>query len=226
MFAETMGQWGAAVRGLGVMLSEFRSQSELAYTPDWAPIVKNRKGTAAAENVSGKTGIGVLEQFAEGTAVPRANRYKLYTTTFNQKQYGKQIEVSRQNLLYRDFQSAFDEARDLSQASKILKSKAPAQIFNGAFTSGSFNKNGVWTVTYNDGKALASTVHPRVDGGTAQSNASSTGIALTEANFETGRIALSDQLYDDGQPIVITGTLTLLVPIALEKTALIIVGSS
>lgn len=221
---ETMGNWGAAVRGVGVTFREFFSQNVSAYTPSWAPVVKDTTDDAAAATFSGKTGSGVLTLFSEGATIPRKTRYKLYDTQFAHDQYGGQIEVTRKQLMNRDFKDAFNEFKDLSISGATTRSKAPAQIFNGAFAT-TTSVNGIKITMYADGKPLCSTIHPRVDGGTAQSNASATGITLTESNFETGRLALLKQLQDDGNPMTMVGTLYLLVPLALEKTAKIITGS-
>lgn len=218
------GNWGAAVRGVGVIFRDFFSQNTMAYTPTWEPIVKDMKDDAQQATFSGKTGAGTLSIFTEGSTIPKKQRYKLYDTPFAHDQYGGQIEVTRKMLMNRMFAEAFDEFKDLTLAGNVTRSKAPAQIFNGAFAT-TRSVNNINVTTYNDGKPLASTIHPRVDGGSAQSNASATSIALTESNLEVGRLALLQQLQDDGTPITISGEIYLVVPVALEKTAKIITGS-
>ena len=75
---------------------------------------------------------------------------------------------------------------------------------------------------YGDAQPLCSVQHTRKDGGTAQSNASSTGITLSETNLETARLALMNQLDDRGKPMRVgTNKLILVVPPALEKTAVV-----
>lgn len=221
---DTQGNWGAAVRGVGVTFREFFSQNVNAYTPTWEPVVKDLKDDAAQATFSGKTGSGVLSVFSEGSTIPRKQRYKLYNTGFVHDQYGGQIEVTRKMLMNRNFAEAFDEFKDLTVSGKVTQGKAPAQIFNGAFAT-TQSVNLIKLTFYGDAKPLCSTIHPRVDGGSAQSNASATGITLTETNLETGRLALLQQLQDDGTPIQMTGSLYLVVPIALEKLAKIITGS-
>jgi hypothetical protein len=85
------------------------------------------------------------------------------------------------------------------------------RAFNTSYTGG-------------DGLPLASTVHVRSDGGSTQSNASATGITLTESNLETARIAARQQLDDKGM-IIQTMPDTIVVPVDLEKTAMILVDS-
>jgi len=227
MSVETLGNWGDAIRGVGVQFAEFKSQFEGEYSPSWEPVVKTMPANGAARiTTSGLTGVGLPTRFTDGSTVPKKNRYKLYDTEFNIDHYGAQISVSRFTILTREFQEKFDEFKALAYGARVLKSKAPAQIFNRMFTSGNGVTNGVHVTTYGDAKPLASVSHPRVDGGSAQSNASSTGITLTESNFETARLALMNQLNDDGTPIEITGSIHLVVPDDLEKTATIITGST
>lgn len=221
---ETQSNWGAAVRGVGVQFREFFDQVQDSYAPSWEPVVRYSTDDGAQATFSGKTGAGLPQRFGEGSTIPKGQRYKLYDTPFAHEQYGKQLEVSRKQLMNRDFADAFNEFKDLTVGMSVLKSKAPAQIFNNAFAT-TTTKNSVRVTLYQDGKALCSTVHPRVDGGTAQSNASSTGITLTDDNLETARIALALQLQDDGTPIASTGDLYLVVPMNLDKTARVITGS-
>lgn len=221
---DSTGNWGAAVRGVGVIFREFFTQNAMAYTPTWEPIVKDTTDDGQQATFSGKTGSGVLSIFTEGATIPKKQRYKLYNTAFVHDQYGGQIEVTRKMLMNRMFSEAFDEFKDLTISGNVTRSKAPAQIFNGAFAT-TVLVNGVNLTTYADSKPLASTIHPRVDGGSSQSNASATGITLTESNFEVARLALLQQLQDDGTPITMSGTIFAVVPIALEKTSKIITGS-
>lgn len=223
----TVADIGAAARGAGVQFREFFSQNVMSEITGWEPVVKIRPTDQAVDTFSGKTGSGTLSRFAEGAAIPTLNRYKLYNTAVAMDQYGGQLSITRRMLKFRDWNDVFDEFKDLTWSTNVTLSKAPAQIFNGAFSnSGVFTLNGIRVTTYNDGKNLASTAHPRVDGGTAQSNASSSGIPFTEVNFETGRIALMEQLQDDGTPIANMGVVYVVVPPKLEKTALIITQSN
>ena len=80
---------------------------------------------------------------------------------------------------------------------------------------------------YGDLKPLFSTSHTRADGGTARSNASSTGIALTEANLETAMIALKQFKSGTGKKLNIgNGQIVLMVPEQLDKEAVIITAST
>jgi len=224
MAVETQSTWGAAVRGVGVKFRDFFSETMLDYTPSWEPVVATDTSSDAQDTFSGKTGAGTLTRFSEGSTIPKKNRFKLFDTAFSHDQYGGSIEVTRKQLMNRDFNSAFDEFTDLTGAGKVTLSKAPAQIFNSAFNTTSVT-NGIKLTRYGDGDPLCSTLHTPVDGSSDQSNASSTGIPLTENNVETLRIQLLEQIQDDQTPITFSGPIYLVVPTALEKTAQIITGS-
>src|SRR3990172_1705460 len=80
----------------------------------------------------------------------------------------------------------------LARSARRTREREAAQVFNRAFNSSYLGA---------DSEELCSTSHDRSDGGTAQSNASSTGITLTESNLETGLLAANGQLDDKGQII-------------------------
>ena len=166
-----------------------------------------------------------MQRFSDGSAIPSLNRYKLYNTSVSQDPVGGRIEATRQTVLYRDHGDAFNENSDLITEVKYYLALAGAQIFNRAFTSGAGVTAGVRVVPYGDGAPPASTSHPRADGGTAQSNASATGIPLTEVNLETGRIALLNQLSDNGASLTAPGEIYLITGLNLDKTAQIITKS-
>lgn len=222
--AEAIGKWGALVRGTGAPFMEFFSQNELSQINSWEPVVKTKRGNDYTSNFSGKTGAGYLTRTADGSAVASGNRYKLYNTAITQEPMSLRLEITRQTLLYTDG-GDLNASGDLIKAVRATLTKAGAQLFNRAFTSGTGVTAGIRVVPYGDGAPLCSTSHPRVDGGTAQSNASSTSITLTENNIETGRVALLNQLQDDGVPMLAPGELYVVVPVALSKTAQIITGS-
>jgi hypothetical protein len=104
----------------------------------------------------------------------------------------------------------------LGKAAKRTQEYYAASVFNNAFDTS--------YTSYGDSKPLCSTSHTRADGGTAQSNADSSGRTLTENNLETVRIAARKILDDKGQRIMLKYG-RLIVPVDLEKTATIITNS-
>lgn len=153
MAAETQAAWGAAVRGVGVKFREFFSETVLDFTPGWDPVVPTDTSDAAQDTYSGKTGAGTLTRFSEGSSIPKKNRFKLFDTAFANDQYGGQIEVTRKQLMNRDFNESFNEFTDLTSAGRVTMSKAPAQIFNGGFDTTTV-QNGIKLTRYGDGDPL------------------------------------------------------------------------
>jgi len=93
-----------------------------------------------------------------------------------------------------------------------------AQPFIEGFTS--------TNISYGDALPLFSTVHTRPDGGSSQSNASATSIAFTEANLETGMIAIKQQKSGTGAKLALGNNLLLMVQEAQEKEAVIVTAST
>lgn len=218
-------QAGLLIKGVAAKASEvFDEQGELAnvVVPSF---FKVRSDDAAQYNVSGLTGPGVLQKRSELGSYLSGRRYKTFDTNFVHSTYSEELEVSMEQLQDRDFDSVWDELKQLRKAADFWRQQAPFQVFNGGFGTVAAI-NGVDITRYGDGLPLFSTVHTRADGGATQSNASSTGIPFNEANLETGLIALKKQLLDDGNPIRDLGRVWCVVPTDLEKTAMIILQST
>lgn len=179
-------------------------------------IFKDVEMRVNSEDFSGYAGLGSIPQVDEAEEFGEDAIMHTYDTTLTAYKYGQLLPISYE-LLEDDLTGAVEKskyaARALARKAEVLGSS----VFKNAFTS---------TVTsYGDAKALCSVGHTRADGGTAQSNASSTGVTLTEANLETGIVAMRSQLDDRGNLVSMVPNV-LLVPPALEKEALIITKSS
>lgn len=172
--------------------------------------------TKQDEKVSGVTGFGLLAQTDEGESVQYEDPNQMYDTTFIHQKYTKGFKISEE--LYEDDQYNVMRSKpaQLARAARRTAENSAANVFNRAFNSSYLG---------GDGQELISTVHPRSDGGSSQSNASATGITLTEENLETGRIAARQQLDDKGMRIQVMPNM-LLVPVDLEKDAEILTGST
>ena len=128
------------------------------------------------------------------------------------------MKVSKETKRWNDYPQIEDDAKDLGSAAKETLNL----IANGTFIVG-FNTS---YLGYGDGLPLFSTAHTSPSGGSNQSNASSTGITLTEGNLETGVTALRQQKTGTGKKLMVgPGNLVLMVPEALDKEAVIITGS-
>lgn len=186
--------------------------------PETMPQIFNVETTDRSDEIdSAVTGFSLLQQTNELGALDYEDPNQMYRTVYTPLKYTKGFKVSEE--LWEDDQhnTIRNMPGALGKAAKRTQEYWAASVLNNAFSTNS--------TSYGDAKPLISTSHPRSDGGTAQSNASSTGLTLTESNLETVRIAMR-KLYDDkGQRIVIKPD-TLVVPVDLEKTASIIVNST
>lgn len=186
--------------------------------PEVRPQVFNEENSDRnIEEDSAITGLGLLTETAELGPLDYEDALQMFRTTYTHKKYTKGIKVS-QELIEDDQKNTIRRLPEaLARATKRTTEFYGASVFNNAFSTS--------YTSYGDGKPLISTSHTRVDGGTAQSNASSTGITLTDPNLETARIAFRKQLDDKGMRIMTTPK-TLLIPIDLGKTAKVIVNSN
>lgn len=168
------------------------------------------------EKDSAISGFGLLQQTSEGEQIDYEDPVQMYDVTYTHQKYTKGFKVSEE--LYEDDQYNVIKGKpaQLARAARRTAENSAANVFNRAFNT-SYNGG--------DAKPLCSTAHPRSDGGSSQSNASSTGITLTEPNLETGRTAARQQLDDKGQRIQVMPDM-ILVPVDLEKDAMIITGSN
>ena len=186
--------------------------------PELAPqIFKVKTSDRDKEIESAVSGFSLLIQTAELGPLDYEDPNQMYRTTYSHLKYTKGFKVSQE--LVEDDQHnvirAMPEA--LGKAAKRTGEFYAASVFNNGFTAAN--------TSYGDAKPLFSTIHPRADGGTAQSNASAVGLTLTETNLETARIAFRKFLDDKGQRFISTPN-TLLTPVDLDKTANILAKST
>jgi len=239
MQVETRATWGDGwIKGLAPKFAEVENQAEMAYSLgiDSALGVEANKATRlfkemssdkAEERMTNKTGVGYPTLTTEGADYATDSRIPGYLTVFNFIKKTNSVEITEEEKDDRenDLQSKFNEAYDLNVSMLMEFDRSAFSIFNYGFTAQASLPADL--TFYSDGKPLFSIGHPRKDGGTAQSNASATGLPLTETNLGTGRQAVRRQLDDRGLPMAIgSGRLILLVPDSLEQTAQIITKSA
>lgn len=172
--------------------------------------------TKQDEKDSAISGFGLLALTTEGGVVDYEDPVQMYDKRYIHQKYTKGFKVSEE--LYEDDQYGVIKKKPaaLARAARRTTESSAANLFNNAFSTSYLG---------GDAKPLVSVSHPRSDGGTAQSNGSSTGLTLTETNLETGRLALRGHLDDKGMKIESMAD-TLVVPPALEKQAHTIVDSN
>jgi phage major head subunit gpT-like protein len=168
-----------------------------------------------SEKDSAVSGFGYAQVTGEGGPIDYEDPVLGFNVTYVHLKYSKGFKVSRE--MYEDDLYGIMNKRPaaLGRAMRRTAKNQTALVFIRAFNT---------TYTGGDSKVLCSVSHTRADGGTAQSNASATGIVLNEGNLETAILAMRGQLDDKGMIIDVMPK-RLLIPIALRKTAHLIVDS-
>ncbi len=170
----------------------------------------------ADEKDSSLSGFGLAPEVGEGAPIPYEDPVQGYDKTYTHVKYGKGFKITEEMVeddLYREMNK---RPQALGRAMRRTAEDQASLVFRRGFST---------TYLGADGKPLLSTSHPRSDGGTAQSNASSTGLILAEDNLQTARVAMRNQLDDKGMKIDVLPD-TLVIPIDLEKTAAEIIQSN
>lgn len=178
-------------------------------------VFRMANSTKQDEKDSAISGFGLLVPKPAGQPIQYEDPVQMYDVIYTHVTYAKGFKIEKE--LYDDDQYNIMNRKpdQLGRAARRTEETQAANIFNNAFAT---------TQLGGDAKPLCSTVHPRSDGGSSQSNASSTSLPLTESNFETERLAMRKQLDDKGMKIDVSPR-TILVPIDLEKAATIIFNS-
>jgi len=238
MAVETRATWGDGwIKGLAAKFAEVENQAEKAYSlginsalgveaNHATRLFKEKTSDKAEERHTNKTGVGYPTLTTEGQDYAADSRLPGYLTVFNFIKKTNSVEITEEEKEDREnsLSDKFSEAYDLNVSMKMEFDRSAFSLFNYAFTAQASLPADL--TFYSDGKPLCSILHPRKDGGTGISNASATGVALTDTNLEVGRQALRRQLDDRGLPMNIgSGRMILLVPDSLEKTAQIITKS-
>ena len=236
---ETRATWGDGwIKGVAAKFAEVENQATMAYSlgiestlgvekNKATMLFKEKTSEKAQETHTNKTGVSYPTLTTEGQDYASDSRLPGYKTVFKFIKKTNSVEITEEEKEDRenDLQDKFNEAYDLNVAMKMEFDRSAFSIFNYAFTAQASLPADL--TFYSDGKPLCSILHPRKDGGTGISNASDTGIPLTETNLEIARQALRRQLDDRGLPMAIgSGRLILLVPDALEKAAVVITKST
>ena len=172
--------------------------------------------TKQDEKDTAVTGFGLLVRKDENGPIAYEDPVQMYDVTYTHIVYAKGFKISRE--MYDDDQYNImnGKPKALGRAARRTEETSAANVFNRAFNTG---------FQGGDGVPLVSTVHPRADGGTSQSNASATGLTFTESNYKTAKIAMRKQVDDKGMKIDVMPR-KILVPIELEDQANIVFKSN
>lgn len=167
------------------------------------------------ERDSAISGFGLLVPKPAGQPIQYEDPVQMYDVLYTHVTYAKGFKIEKE--LYDDDQYNImnRKPQQLGRAARRTEETQAANLYNNAFAS---------TQLGGDAKPLASTVHPRSDGGSSQSNASATGLPFSETNHKTIKIAFRNQKDDKGMKID-TIPNKILVPIDLEDAANIVFNS-
>lgn len=176
------------------------------------------------ERFSGISGHSYPTQTAERGAVTSDGRIQDFDTSLVHQKYMLKGIISHEMLKDDQFNEMSQEMTELARVMKKNPDFRASDAYNFGFTAA--NSDGD-TMTAADGVRHFSTLHTKNpdETGTTYSNASSTGITLTEDNLNTGILALNQQRNARGQLAGMQADI-LLVPDDLEKQARILTGST
>jgi len=158
------------------------------------------------------TGLSTVASVAEMGTYQEDVPIKAYGVVLTPSKKGLMMPVTMEMRKWAKAKEIWNGSRHLARAlARDVEDQAASTLINAFDTS---------YTSYTDTKPLCSVSHTRADGGTAQSNASATGIVFSETNVEVGLLALESQLDDRGEMITVFGN-RLIIPPALRKQALI-----
>ena len=172
--------------------------------------------TKQDERFSSVTGFGLLDVKSDNATITYDDPIQGYDYLLSHNTYAKGFKVSKELWDDDQYNIMNSKPRQLGIAARRTEETTAANVFNRAFNASYLG---------GDAQELCSTVHPRPDGGTSQSNASSTGITFGEENYETLKLAMMGQLDGRGQILDIRPSV-ILIPEDLEKTANIVFKSN
>ena len=182
----------------------------------YSKVFSTRTSTKQDERFSSVTGFGLLTVKSENATIDYDDPIQGYDTLLSHVTYAKGFKVSKEMWDDDQYNVMNEKPRQLGVAARRTEETVAANVFNRAF-------NASYLGGYD--QELCSTVHPREDAGTSQSNASSTGIAFGEENYETAKLAMRGQLDGRGQIIEVMPRV-LLIPENSKKTADIVFKSN
>lgn len=208
----TKSQFGDILEpGFRKIFNDAYKETERVYSA----VFRMETSTKQDERDSAVSGFGLLVPKPAGQPIQYEDPIQMYDVLYTHITYAKGFKIEKE--LYDDDQYNIMNRKpdQLGRAARRTEETQAANVWNNAFAT---------TQLGGDGKPLCSTTHPRADAGSSQSNASSTGLPLTETNYETEKLAFRKQLDDKGMKIDTKPT-KILVPIDLEKAANIIFNS-
>lgn len=185
--------------------------------PQLSKIFNVGKQTSKTDEYENYTGLANVATVPEMGTYPEDLPIKAYGVSITPVKKGLLFPVTMEMRKWAKANEIWDGAKHLARAlARDVEIQAASVLNNSQDTD---------YTSMTDTKPLGSTDHTRADGGSAQSNASATGIVFSETNLEVGLLALEEGQKDDrGQVISIFGD-RIIIPPALRKEVLVALKS-
>lgn len=202
--------------------------------PNWSSIglFEKVQSDSMIYRTKGVTGLGRLQKFGENSSITFDETYPMYATEYPMQQFGLGVTISQLLMKTRpsELEAKLDEIRQLRRAANETIEHNAWKILTDAFGTTNSDANAP-TARLDDGVALISASHPsRVSGVAVRSNvvvsAGVTNPTLGETALFDAQKKIAEQLNGRGFPINYQGGFILVVPKALEKTAVEITKST
>lgn len=219
--------------GISARVNEIIEETE-DMAPNWASygLFDKKVSDSMIYRTEGVTGFGYLEAFNEDGSISYDTTDPQYQTEYVMKQFGKGVSITQLLMKTRpsELETKLDEIRQLRIAANRSLEKGAWMPLVDAFVTTNSNAN-FPTYRLQDGVALISASHPsRVAGVSNRSNvivsAGVTNPSLGETALFDAQKKIAEQLNGRGLPINYQGGFILVVPKALEKTAVEITKST
>lgn len=220
--------WGDFVVGVSARINEIIDETK-DLTPSFmaSGLFKKENSDGLIYRTQGVTGLSYLEPFSEGDSIKEDRTYPAYQTEYVMQPFGKIVSISQMLMKTRpsELEQKLGEIRQAMISANRTLNKHAWQVLVDGFTTTDSDSN--FPISrLGDGVSLYSTAHPsKVSGVSNRSNRLSSDPLLTESNLFTAIKTVREQLNGRGLPIGYEGKFILVVPTALEKTALEITGS-
>lgn len=225
---EQTGKFGSLIKGIGLEMADVVDQGRDSYNPGILAILHVESTDAAQVNYTeftDYTGFGYRE---EGENANDQERHKGFDSKYVVDNMSGSITVSVESIRRNEYASELKAGAKAGRDAMRFRDKLGFNLLTSGFDNNDRLKNGYKLNWFNDGKAQFSVAHPSaVPGGSSQSNASATGIALAdEDDVEVAELALENQTQDNGALLDMGGEKTILAPIELRRSTRVILESA
>lgn len=221
--SQLTGNWPEFVKGVSAKIDEV-----IDITKDMAPsfmsygLHKKEMADGLIYRTTGVTGLGYLEIFEEGDAIKEDRTYPAYSTEYVIKQSGKMTSISQMLAKTRmsELEAKIGEVKMNMQAAVQTLNRWAWQPLVDAFVTTDSDAS-FPTARLNDAVSLINASHPsKVPGVAVRSNVVSGNPSLDKDVLFTALKQVKEMLNGRGLPINYGGKFVLVVPPALEKTAI------